>query len=790
MRFPDVPDSWTGDAEGKARFELLEIVLRAGDSDPKRRYTDTTEMLADLAMLQAGKSLRQMRRMETRLRRAMQVLAFAALVVALAGGAWMLERHRRQDIEAAEKEARTVRAEKQKLLGESLVTQAQSERKSGEAGAREKALSAALRAHAEGAPLLDVRTQAASALGLFDIGEFSPPWPADRQTGTRTVASDDGHFMATGFDAGKCRIFERDAGPGKSVCVIEDTSVTAVGDLFLSAHGRWLAAQTRDRRLVAYDAQTGARVWEIPAADEPTRPAFAKDAAWLAVGTARGIETVEAATGKRVVVVPGAPKLRHLCLAPDGTWIAALASGEKGFRIYTGLPGRMPDAAVKLKEAKLDSDMELDGPSISGDSRYLAAAVGEDRLRVWAIPGGQQMAWLRGHQRTVRGTAFHPFDSSIVASTSYDGTVRLWDIPTRQQILAAPAGGDHITFVPDRNEILLRNWAGDSLRVAPLDATRAMRVLMLPPETPFGLFSGVAFSSDGKLVAAAGDAGVIVWVLATGQIVRVRPAEEYVWRSVLFSPDGKYLWVASGKGLFRHALQSPQGGTLQVGAAELIKAGRYRELAWAGGRIVVTHGLFPAEGARDGQVSFIGPDGSTETVNAPHFSDMLAVSADGRWVATSNYPQPFGSLIDMHSKDRAPLRLDAPSRCTFAFLPNQPLLAIGSDRDIRFQPLPGSTTAPPAPLPRTFSEFIPARFALSPDGALLAASTGSTELSLFNARSLTKIATLDSPLTPFDFSLAFSPDGSHLALAGGVSRVVVWDLGWLKQGLAQRGLAW
>ena len=82
----------------------MEIVLRAAESDPGRRYADTAEMLSDLALLKAGKSLRYLRRVETRLKRAGQVLMVSALWLSIAGGAWYYERHRRGQVEAAEKQ--------------------------------------------------------------------------------------------------------------------------------------------------------------------------------------------------------------------------------------------------------------------------------------------------------------------------------------------------------------------------------------------------------------------------------------------------------------------------------------------------------------------------------------------------------------------------------------------------------------------------------------------------------------------------------------------------------------
>jgi WD40 repeat protein len=56
----------------------------------------------------------------------------------------------------------------------------------------------------------------------------------------------------------------------------------------------------------------------------------------------------------------------------------------------------------------------------------------------------------------------------------------------------------------------------------------------------------VAFSPDGKLLASAGDAGVRVWNLATGQPVGApMTGPTGVVRAVAFSPDGKLLASAS-----------------------------------------------------------------------------------------------------------------------------------------------------------------------------------------------------------------------------------------------------
>jgi eukaryotic-like serine/threonine-protein kinase len=142
-------------------------------------------------------------------------------------------------------------------------------------------------------------------------------------------------------------------------------------------------------------------------------------------------------------------------ISPDGQWFAAdAAPGSIQIRRPTGAP--------QIKTLKCPG--RICGITFSPDSRLLAVATREGKVKLWEVSGFREREEFRACAHGLSDLTFSP-DSLRLATTGegLDG-IKLWDVATYQELITLPGGGEafrEIAFSADGDQLVGENSRGD-----------------------------------------------------------------------------------------------------------------------------------------------------------------------------------------------------------------------------------------------------------------------------------------------------------------------------------------
>ncbi|XP_053527671.1 coronin-7 [Artibeus jamaicensis] len=128
--------------------------------------------------------------------------------------------------------------------------------------------------------------------------------------------------------------------------------------------------------------------------------------------------------------------------------VPLLSSGGQVAVLELQKPGRLPDTALPtLQNGTAVTDLAWD----PFDPHRLAVAGEDARIRLWRVPpGGLEEvltipeAVLTGHTEKIYSLCFHPLAADLLASSSYDLTIRIWDLQARVERLRLLGHQDQI----------------------------------------------------------------------------------------------------------------------------------------------------------------------------------------------------------------------------------------------------------------------------------------------------------------------------------------------------------
>ncbi|NDJ60673.1 MAG: WD40 repeat domain-containing protein [Chloroflexi bacterium] len=238
--------------------------------------------------------------------------------------------------------------------------------------------------------------------------------------------------------------------------------------------------------------------------------------------------------------------VKGLAFTPDDRVIAT-AGADTTVRLWLALDGR-PLSVLRAHQGSVES---VTFNNITNTTRALVASGGGDQMvYVFDLTESVRFIGLQGHSNDVTCVKFSP-DSRLLASGSWDHTVRLWDVQN-EHLLTEMQHDDWVrdlAFSPDGN--LLATASKDSTVALWDPATGEQRFIFHAHD---GGADCLAFSPDGRLLATGGrDHAIKLWDLAAPSqtpVVALSGHDKPVL-TVAFHPNGHMLASGSGDNTIR-----------------------------------------------------------------------------------------------------------------------------------------------------------------------------------------------------------------------------------------------
>ena len=400
--------------------------------------------------------------------------------------------------------------------------------------------------------------------------------------------SPDGCYLASGSDDCTVRTWEVSGfdGIASPRCTLSGHG-ERINALCFSPDGDMLASASDEKVVRIWTLRdVGSLVREIDAHERSIESLdWSPNGLSLVTGSAdRTIKVWNVPTGKLERVLSGHPgDVRAVKWSPSGH---RLASGSDDWTV------RVWEGSTEIQRFHGHDDW-VKAIVWSPDGKQLASASGDMTVRIWALGTASALQVLTGHEDYVTGVSWTRTDhGDILASGSYDGTIRLWirdaqmwqvaKLFTGHQgyitdvsisldgFLVASAGYDKTVQIWDTSNIYDAIPSADQPQSttqtspsSPKNSSSRMAAVLEPLSSPESNASpdpspsktaesklkcaplrACAFTPDGKRIATASEDNVVhIFVLkqGVGRLVRTLEGHRNHVDDLSWSPDGQFL---------------------------------------------------------------------------------------------------------------------------------------------------------------------------------------------------------------------------------------------------------
>ncbi|KAH8834138.1 WD40-repeat-containing domain protein [Flagelloscypha sp. PMI_526] len=411
---------------------------------------------------------------------------------------------------------------------------------------------------------------------------------------------------------------------------------------------------------------------------------------------------------------------------------------------------------------QISTESAVQGVGFSSDGTRVVSGSDDGTVRIWDADSGEQLLQLDGHEDCVNSVAFSP-DGKRAVSGSNDETVRTWDADSGEQLLQLDGheyGVKSVAFSPDGQRVISGSRDG-TVRI--WDADSGEQLLQLDGHERH--VNSVAFSPDGKrTVSGSDDKTVRIWDADSGEQLLQLDGHEYGVNSVAFSHDGKR--VVSGSNDETVRIWDADSGE------QLLQLDGHEDFVIS---VAFSHdGKRVVSGSSDETVRIWDADSGDQLLQLDNHKDCVnsvAFSPDGKRTVSSSDDKTV-RIWDADSGEQL-LQLDNHKDCvnSVAFSPDgKRTVSSSDDKTVRIWDADSGEQL----LQLDGHEYGVNSVAFSHDGKRVVSGSNDETVRIWDADSGEQLLQLDGH-EDYVKSVAFSSDGKRVASSSNDKTVRIWD---------------